>query len=260
MTAPVSNPDRLFELLPAVHRIADAENGGQLQALLALINRQADDVGADVRQLWDDFFVETSQRWVVPYIGDLVGNIPLIDPDVRAAAATAESLFADLFGPDLAVRSPVRTRADVARTIHYRRRKGTPAMLEELAGDVTGWGAKVVEFFQLLDWNQHLEHLRLECAGCPDLRSVERDDRIGQRGTRRPAPSTSEPSANGKAGTGSATSGSSCGGFWPCPTRRWCRARSAARRGSSPSARSATTCRCSPRATARRRARDARPS
>ena len=52
-------------------------------------------------------------------------------------------------------------------------------MLEELASDVTGWGARVVEFFQLLDWTQHLEHLRLDCAGCPDLRSIERDDRIG---------------------------------------------------------------------------------
>ena len=51
MTAPISDPDRLFKLLPAVHRIADAENGGQLQALLALINLQADDVSADVRQL-----------------------------------------------------------------------------------------------------------------------------------------------------------------------------------------------------------------
>ena len=143
MTAPTTNPDRLYELLPAVHRIADAENGGQLQALLALINRQADDVGDDVRQLWDDFFIETSQPWVVPYIGDLVGNIPLVDPDVRGAAATAETLFSDLVGPDLAVKSPVRIRADVAKTIRYRRRKGTPAMLEELARDVTGWGARL---------------------------------------------------------------------------------------------------------------------
>lgn len=179
MTVSTTNPDRLYELLPAMHQIADTENGGQLRALLALINQQADEVGADVLQLWDDFFIETSQRWVIPYIGDLVGNIPLVDPDVRAAAKTAEMLFTDLDGPDLATTNPVRIRADVARTIHYRRRKGTPAMLEELAGDVTGWGAKVVEFFQLLDWNQHLEHVRLGCAGCPDLRSVERDDRIG---------------------------------------------------------------------------------
>src|SRR5689334_10276674 len=52
-------------------------------------------------------------------------------------------------------------------------------MLEELARDVTGWGAHVVEFFALLDWNQHLEHLRLDCHGCPDLRRVDVGDRTG---------------------------------------------------------------------------------
>ena len=178
MTAPPTSPNRLYELLPAMHRIADDETGGELKALLALINTNADAVRDDVRQLWDDYFIETSQRWVVPYIGDLVGNIPLIDPDVREAARTAESLFTDLRGPDLAVVNPVRIRADVAKTIYYRRRKGTPTMLEQLARDVTGWDARVVEFFQLLDWNQHLEHLRLECAGCPDLRTNERTTRI----------------------------------------------------------------------------------
>ncbi|MCI0346042.1 MAG: hypothetical protein L0221_11465, partial [Chloroflexi bacterium] len=178
MTAPPTSRDRLYELLPAMHRIADDETGGELKALLGLINRRADAVRDDVRQLWDDYFIETSQRWVVPYIGDLVGNIPLIDPDVREAARTAESLFTDLRSRDLAVVNPVRIRADVAKTIYYRRRKGTPTMLEQLARDVTGWGARVVEFFQLLDWNQHLEHLRLECAGCPDLRSNEHTTRI----------------------------------------------------------------------------------
>jgi hypothetical protein len=178
VTAPPTSPNRLYELMPAMHRIADEETGGELKALLGLINQSADAVREDVRQLWDDYFIETSQRWVVPYIGDLIGNIPLIDPDVRDAAATAESLFRDLRGPDLAVVNPVRIRADVAKTIYYRRRKGTPTMLEQLARDVTGWDARVVEFFQLLDWNQHLEHLRLGCAGCPDLRSNERTTRI----------------------------------------------------------------------------------
>jgi len=179
VTVPRTSRDRLYDLLPAVHRIADEAEGGELRAMLALINRQADDVRDDVRQLWDDFFIETSQHWVIPYIGDLVGNIPLHDLDVRPAAATAESLFTDLAGPDLAVDNPIPLRADVARTIWYRRRKGTPAMLERLATDVTGWDVRLVEFFELLDWNQHLEHLRLDSPGCPDLRSIEADDRIG---------------------------------------------------------------------------------
>lgn len=173
------DPDRLYDLLPALYRIADEEHGRQLHALLALINRQADDVRADILQLWDNYFIETCQRWVIPYLGDLVGNVPLHDLDLSRTAATAEQLFTDLRGPGLAPANPVRLRADVAKTVYYRRRKGTPAMLEELARDVTGWDARAVEFFSLLGWTQNLEHLRRECHGCADLRSVEAASRIG---------------------------------------------------------------------------------
>jgi hypothetical protein len=173
------NPDRLFDLLPALYRIADTQHDGQLRALLERITAQADALHDNTQQLWDDFFIETCQRWVVPYLGELVGNIPLHDLDPAASAVMAESLFTDLTGPDLRVRGAIPTRADVAKTIYYRRRKGTPPMLEELARDVTGWDAHVVEFFTLLDWAQHLEHLRPECHGCPDLRRVDVGDRVG---------------------------------------------------------------------------------
>ena len=174
------DPDRLYKLLPALYRINDEEQQFALKSLLALITREADALRAGTEQLWQDSFIETCQRWVVPYIGDLVGTIPLHDLDLSASATTAESLFSDLSGhANLAPPPAIKTRADVARTIYYRRRKGTPVMLEELARDVTGWGARVVEFFTLLDWNQHLEHLRLNAYGCPDLRRLDAGDRVG---------------------------------------------------------------------------------
>jgi hypothetical protein len=173
MTASGRSPDRFFELMPAMHRIVDEDQGHVLSGLLRLVNQHADLLRDDVERLWDDFFIETCQRWVVPYIGDLVGNVALLDPDMAPAAVTAQRLFTDLTGPSLAVPSPVRSRADVARTIHYRRRKGTPAMMEELAGDVTGWGALVSEFFQRLGWTQYLEHLRRGALETPDLRPVD---------------------------------------------------------------------------------------
>jgi hypothetical protein len=180
MTVVGHDPNRMYQLLPALYRIADAEVDGEpLRALLALVTEQADALRGDAEQMWDDFFVETCRPWVIPYIGDLVGNNPLHDLDTSAAARTAESVFTDLAGPNLAPPGAVRTRADVARTIYYRRRKGTPSMLEELARDVTGWGAHVVEFFTLLRWNQHLEHLRLDAHGCPELRRVDVGDRVG---------------------------------------------------------------------------------
>ena len=51
-------------------------------------------------------------------------------------------------------------RAEVANTIGYRRRKGTAAMLEQLARDVTGWNARAVEFFQLLAGRSSRNHVR----------------------------------------------------------------------------------------------------
>jgi hypothetical protein len=59
----------------------------------------------------------------------------------------------------------------VAHTLDYRRRKGTAAMLEQLAHDVTGWPARGVEFFQLLATTQYLNHLRLSNRITPDLRN-----------------------------------------------------------------------------------------
>ena len=46
-------------------------------------------------------------------------------------------------------------RLDVANTIYYRRRKGTVALLEQLAADVTGYDARVIEFFRRLGRTRH---------------------------------------------------------------------------------------------------------
>lgn len=144
--------ERLYELLPAIHRIRDAEQGHPLRELLTLIAEQVAAMEENLDQLYDDHFIETCAPWVAPYIGDLIG-------------------YRSLHGvvPDVA--SP---RADVANTIRYRRRKGTAAMLEQLARDVTGWPARAVEFFQLLGWAQYMNHLRSNVFYAPDLRDWQR--------------------------------------------------------------------------------------
>jgi hypothetical protein len=175
-TAPA--PDRLYELLPAMYRETDAEGGYPLRALLRLLNAQADLLRRDAEQLNDDSFIETAEQWAIPYLGALVGNVALNDVDMAAASATAEALFDDLVGPNLRPIAAIRARADVAKTIYYRRRKGTPAMLEELARDVTGWPAHVVEFFERLNWTQNLEHVRLASTDAPDLRRASFRDHV----------------------------------------------------------------------------------
>ena len=126
----------LYNLLPAIYRIRDAEQGYPLRALLQIVSAQANIVKASLDGQWDDLFIETCAPWVIPYIGDLVANNPLHDVGVGV-------------------------RADVAHTIYYRRRKGTLAMLETLARDVTRWGAHAVAFFQELGWTQNLNHERM---------------------------------------------------------------------------------------------------
>ncbi len=169
--------DRLYNLMPAVYRERDAEQGYPLRALLGIITEQADLVHADIERLWDNLFIETCQPWVIPYIGDLVGNNLLFDASRVAPLDTASKLLPDLLGTDLRPPVAARTRADVAKTIYYRRRKGTLPMLEELARDVTGLPAHAVEFFELLGWTQYREHIRPQSQWV-NVRSVDRMDRI----------------------------------------------------------------------------------
>ena len=68
----------LYELLPVVYRLRDAEQGYPLKALLDIISAQADVIKRDIDGLWDDFFIETCADWVVPYIGDLVGQQSIV--------------------------------------------------------------------------------------------------------------------------------------------------------------------------------------
>lgn len=149
--------DRLYNLLPAVYRLRDAAQGQPLRALLSLIQHQYDVVEQDIAGLYENWFIETCQEWVVPYLGALLGVRPLY-------TASADTFSA---------------RAYVANTLDFRRRKGTAAMLEELALDVTGWPAHAVEFFQLLSTTQSLNHLRPQSAGTASLRDTSALELLG---------------------------------------------------------------------------------
>ena len=124
---------------------------GPLQSLLAVITEQLAAMENDLGQLYDDQFIETCAKWVIPYIGDLIG-------------------YQSVKGVAPAVASP---RAEVAHTIGFRRRKGTALMLEQLARDVTGWGAHAVEFFLRLADTQYVNHIRPHNFYAPNLRRWE---------------------------------------------------------------------------------------
>ena len=126
--------ERLWQALPALYRSADTDSlgaPGPLRELLDRIGAQVAVVRRSIDGLWADQSIETCQDWVIPYLGDLLGTNLVNQLDAAAQ------------------------RLDVAKTIHYRRRKGTVEVLEELARDVTGWSAHVVEGFRRLARSRH---------------------------------------------------------------------------------------------------------
>ena len=126
--------DKLWALLPEVYRAQDTDQFGANGPLRELINRigtQAANVRRNIDRLWEDQSIETCDDWVIPYIADLVATNLVQGLDSRGQ------------------------RLDVANTIAYRRRKGTVGVLEQIANDITGWDAKVVEFFRRLGRTRH---------------------------------------------------------------------------------------------------------
>jgi hypothetical protein len=136
------DPDRLYELLPVVYRQRDAADGWPLRALLRVIAEQVGLVEDDLTRLHDDWFIETCDDWVVPYIGDLLAYRRLHDGNGGASDACAPS--------DRARRRILVPRRDVANTLHARRRRGAASLLSALAGDVSGWPAHAVELYRTL--------------------------------------------------------------------------------------------------------------
>jgi len=158
--------DRLYALLPAILRMRDAERGYPLKALLQVIAEQVNVVEDDIAQLYEDWFIETAADWAVPYLGDLVGYRPVAEAGLPAGS------------PGGASGRVLVPRREVANLIAFRRRKGTLALLEQLAGDVAGWPARAVELFTLLGWTQNVNHLHLDRHRTADLRRVEALERI----------------------------------------------------------------------------------
>ncbi|MEA5593271.1 phage tail protein [Rivularia sp. UHCC 0363] len=135
--------ERLYNLLPAIYRIRDQAQGEPLKALLAIAARELQVLEEDIDHLYENWFIETCDEWVVPYIGDLL--------DVEELYAQSSINYGQQ-----------QRRAYIANTIAYRRRKGTAPVLEQLTRDITDWRARAVEFFQRLATTQNINHIRPE--------------------------------------------------------------------------------------------------
>lgn len=127
--------EKLWEWIPELYRDADGREHspgrGALRALVELIAAQAAITRRDVDRLWDDQQVALADDWAVPYIGDLLGTRPVSEQNRRGQ------------------------RVAVARTLFYRRRKGTVPVLEALMRDIGDLDGALVEAFRRLGRTRH---------------------------------------------------------------------------------------------------------
>ncbi len=132
-------------------QLQEKSQTGPLKALIGVLAEQVEVLEDSLRQAYDDQFIETCQEWIVPYIGDLVAVSDLHE-------------FPN---------APFSNRTLVADTLALRRRKGTVCVLEQLARDVTGWPANVVEYFQRLATSQYMNHIRVTNLTVSDIRYAD---------------------------------------------------------------------------------------
>lgn len=151
------DPERLLSLLPAHVRARDEQSGGALRALLSVVAGELDVLERELAGLYDGWFVETCGEEPLSHLAELIG--------------LTEAL------PDLGEGHGWRTA--VAHTVSYRRRKGTVAVLEQVAREVTGWQARAVEYFRLLATTAHINHVRLDRPAVASLRGANRLDHTG---------------------------------------------------------------------------------
>ncbi|MEM7357531.1 MAG: hypothetical protein AAF431_00325 [Pseudomonadota bacterium] len=125
--------EKIWEMIPAYYRHEDgiAEHPDVLRAIVELVATEVAEVRRSHDRLWSDQSIEHADDWAVPYIGDLLATRLLSALNSRGR------------------------RIDVAKTIYYRRRKGTLGVLEELISDITGWEGRVIESFRRLARHRH---------------------------------------------------------------------------------------------------------
>lgn len=113
-----------------------------LLALLEALEEQWLALAADIDSVLDDAFPDSAAPWALPYLAALLG----LPGDAG--------------------------RREIAYATALRRRKGTPAAMEDFAEVLTGWASRVVEGWTSTVWCQQLRHPVRRTASL-DLRNGE---------------------------------------------------------------------------------------
>lgn len=154
----------IYRLLPELYRRRDRENGLALEALAQALDEARESVEQDIDRLYRNWFVETCDPGMLPYLAELVGlsDLPEEARNVRAVVADAAE-----FGP----------------------RKGTYPATERMLGHYSGWpvllapgrGPGIVKVEVWRDTGMQLRNVTphaAERAGCYRLQPMGVDCRL----------------------------------------------------------------------------------
>jgi hypothetical protein len=157
--------EKIWALIPEIYRHEDglAEHPGQLRALVEILAAQAAVERRSIDRVLADSRIDEADDWAVAYLGQLLGT-RLLHPLNSAGR-----------------------RTDVGHTLAYRRRAGTPRLLETLAKEVADWDAVVQEaFVHLFRYPHALDRTfpagpvtQTPQGGFPDLRRTRIGDVTG---------------------------------------------------------------------------------
>jgi hypothetical protein len=138
--------DLLMSAVPAYFRVEDAAPAGrdELRQLLKVLAAPLGLARQNIEELHANLFIDSSDDWVLRYLADMVGTV-MVFPDAAS------------------------NRRDIRETVSFRRRKGTPRMLEDMGNTLTERVVVTQEGWKLVQMTQDLDLLRPERV-LPDIR------------------------------------------------------------------------------------------
>jgi hypothetical protein len=136
----------LMEGVPAYLQDADRSPAGadELRQVLEVLAAPLAIARQSITELHANLFIDSADEWVLRYLAEMVGAT-LIFPDADS------------------------NRRDIRSTVGFRRRKGTPRMLQDLGETLTGQMVVTQEGWRLVQMTQDLNLLRRERV-IPDVR------------------------------------------------------------------------------------------
>jgi hypothetical protein len=143
----------LYDAIPTLYKLEDERAKlrsppapAELEEFINILAAPLAIVRQSVEELYGDLFIDSAQDWVLPYLAQMV-RTHLVFPDADS------------------------NRRDIRATIHWRRRKGTPAMLQDLGNELTNQLIVTQEGWQRIQLSQDLNILRSPRT-VPRIRSV----------------------------------------------------------------------------------------